>query len=82
MVKLISKASAILEKTCNEYRPNVITEYINELAHAFAKFYELSPVLKAESEETKAARLVLVSAFRHTVKGMLNVLGIEPLERM
>ena len=82
VVKLISKASAILEKTCNEYRPNVITEYINELSHAFAKFYELSPVLKAESEETKAARLALVSAFRHTVKGMLNVLGIEPLERM
>ncbi len=82
VVKLISKASAILEKTCNEYRPNVITEYINELAHAFAKFYELAPVLKAESEETKTARLALVSTFRYVVKGMLNVLGIEPLERM
>ena len=82
VVKLISKAGAILEKTCNEYRPNVITEYINDLSHSFAKFYELSPVLKAETEETKIARLALVSAFRYTVRGMLNVLGIEPLERM
>ena len=82
VVKLIAKAGTILEKSCNEYRPNVITEYVNELSHAFAKFYEQSPVLKAESEVMKAARLALVAAFRFTVKGMLNILGIEPLEKM
>ena len=82
VVKLISKASAVLEKTCNEYRPNVITEYINSIAHEFAKFYEQAPVLKAELEETRRARLALVAAFKYTVKGMLGILGIEPLEKM
>lgn len=82
LVKLISKAGAILEKTCNEYRPNVITEYVNSISHTFAKFYELSPVLKAESDELRRARLALVSAFVYTMKGVLGVLGIEPLGRM
>jgi arginyl-tRNA synthetase len=82
LVKLISKAAAIIEKTCNEYRPNVITEYVNSMAHAFAKFYEQSPVLKAESDELRRSRLALVSAFVSTMKGALGVLGIEPLGRM
>jgi arginyl-tRNA synthetase len=82
LIKLISKAGAIMEKTCNEYRPNIITEYINSMAHTFATFYEQSPVLKAESEELKRSRLALVSAFVSIMKGALGILGIEPLERM
>jgi arginyl-tRNA synthetase len=82
LVKLISKAGAIMEKSCNEYRPNVITEYVNSMAHTFAKFYEQSPVLKAESKELRRSRLALVSAFVSTMKGALGVLGIEPLGRM
>jgi arginyl-tRNA synthetase len=82
LVKLISRAGAIMEKTCNEYRPNVITEYVNAMAHTFATFYEQSPVLKAESEDLKRSRLALVSAFIHTMKGALGILGIEPLGRM
>ena len=82
LIKCISKEMAIAEKAAAELRPNVITEYINELAYAFAVFYENSPILKAESDEEKIFRLRITLAFKNTMKSMLELLGIEALERM
>jgi arginyl-tRNA synthetase len=82
LVKLLSKQLDMIEKARVELRPNVITDYISDLAHAFASFYENFPILKAESEEQKAFRIALTSSFKSAMKNMLELLGIEALERM
>jgi arginyl-tRNA synthetase len=82
LIKTVSKEHHILEKAANELRPNVITEYINELAYSFATFYEKSPILKAESEAEKVFRLKLTASFKGAMKRMLEILGIDALERM
>ena len=82
LVKMISKEHHILEKAARELRPNVITEYINELAYSFATFYEKSPILKAESEDEKVFRLKITASFKGAMKRMLEILGIDALERM
>ncbi|MGI0133366.1 MAG: arginine--tRNA ligase, partial [Candidatus Micrarchaeaceae archaeon] len=82
LLKLLSKGHEIMEKAAREQRPNVITEYASELASGFSKFYEASPVLKAESGELKSLRLSITASVRETLGEMLSLLGIEPLERM
>jgi arginyl-tRNA synthetase len=47
-----------LEAVVEEYRPNLLCNYLYELSGHFARFYEKCPVLKAEAEE-RASRLAL-----------------------
>ncbi len=82
LVKLLSKQTDVVTKAAHELRPNVITEYINELGHAFATFYENSPILKAESDEEKVFRISITLSFKNAIKHMLDLLGIDALERM
>ncbi len=81
LIKLMSQCQETVEKACREDRPNVITDYLTDLAISFSKFYETVPVLK-ESGSNKDARLLLVAAFRHVMKAMLSVIGIDAIERM
>ena len=72
----------MVEKAAIELRPNVTTEYINELAYSFSRFYENSPILKAQSHDEKAFRIALTKSFKDTIKIQLELLGIDALERM
>ncbi len=82
LVKLMAASGEITEKACREDRPNVVTDYLSDLAAAFSAFYENVPVLKEQSEGKRMTMLMLVDAFRSTMKGMLALLGIEAIERM
>lgn len=81
LVKQLMLGRYMLEKSYRELRPNVLTDYANDLAQAFSKFYESSPIFKAD-EKTRRARLLLVMAFKEMMGGVLKTLGITPLERM
>jgi len=63
-------------------RPDIIAEYANKLAVTFNSFYQRFPVLKAETEELRKARLILVDAFRTVMKNALTLLGIKSIEKM
>lgn len=82
LVKMLMQAQEVTEKACSEVKPNVVVDYISDLASMFAKFYEQKPVLKAGTEQEKLARLSLTSAFRLVMAGMLGLCGITPIERM
>ena len=81
LVKQLMMGRYMVEKAYRELRPNVLTDYANELAQSFSKFYESSPIMKAD-EKTRAARLMLVLAFKYVMGSVLKTLGIIPLERM
>ncbi len=81
LAKLMSMARSMVEKACSEGRPNVITDYLNDLSSEFAKFYENCPVLKAEAGKM-GLRLEITRIFRETSASMLGLLGIEALSRM
>jgi arginyl-tRNA synthetase len=55
----------------------VIATYTREFAETFNAFYRECPVLSAEDDDARDARLALVQASRHTIANALNVLGIE-----
>ena len=59
-----------------------LAEYAYALCVAFNSFYNHCPVLKAETAELKAARLLLVQLSRQVLSNALHLLGIIPMERM
>ncbi|MGC8622442.1 MAG: arginine--tRNA ligase [Candidatus Micrarchaeia archaeon] len=82
LVKQISIFDEIVEKAKNELRPNILVEYANALALLFSAFYESLPVLKAENEEEKAARLLVTQSAKLQIGKALHLLGIDAVEKM
>ena len=74
--------SEALDRVAIDYRPNYLTAYLFELATRYSDFFEHCPVLRAESEELRASRLVLCDLTARTIKLGLDLLGIETVERM
>lgn len=65
-----------------DYRPNVLTSYLWDLAKAYSIFFQNCPVLKAESEALKMSRLGLCDLTARVLKTTLDLLGIRVLEKM
>ena len=72
----------VLELADSEHKPNVLTDYLFDLANAFSAFFEGCPVLKAESVERRDSRLALCDLTATTLKTGLGLLGIDIVERM
>jgi arginyl-tRNA synthetase len=72
----------VIELAAAELRPNILTDYLFELANAFSTFFEECPVLKAESPERRDSRLALCDLTARTLKSGLELLGIDTVERM
>jgi arginyl-tRNA synthetase len=78
-IQLIDKISRFpdqVQQAAREYRPLVIAAYAYELANTFHSFYHAVPVLQAESEAIRLARLRLVAAARQTLANALRLLSI------
>ena len=65
----------------DDFRPNILANYLYELANTYHSFYEACPVLKAEPA-LRASRLVLSDLAAHTLSHGLALLGIACPERM
>ncbi|MGY5853514.1 MAG: arginine--tRNA ligase [Candidatus Thorarchaeota archaeon] len=63
------------------FTSNRLTAYTYGLATLYSKFYDTSPVLKAE-QDLREARLALVRAFKTTIANSLSILGIPVVDRM
>jgi len=81
LVMILSKLPYFIQRVIKELRPNVFAEYLLSVASAFNDFYRLHPVLRAESE-LRMHRLAIVDATRIVLRNGLELLGIDPLERM
>lgn len=64
-----------------DFRPNLLANYLYELAITFHGFYEACPVLKAEGE-MRTSRLTLCDLTARTLRQGLGLLGIQCPERM
>ncbi|MFL6583478.1 MAG: arginine--tRNA ligase [Chthoniobacterales bacterium] len=77
----ICQFAEVLPTVLNDFRPNVLANYLFELANSFHSFYEACPVLKAD-EPTRASRLALADATGRLLRKGLELLGIKVPERM
>ena len=81
LIKKLAAFGETLPGILDDHRPNLLCNYLFELANAYHSFYEACPVLKA-AEPTRASRLALSDATARTLKQGLGMLGIEVPERM
>lgn len=73
--------NTVLEAAIN-YSPNIVANFLFELAQAFNKFYNQHSVLKAETEDLISTRVALTAATAKVLKRGLSLLGIETVESM
>ena len=66
----------------DDFRPNILANYLYELANTFHSFYEACPVLKAPTPAQRASRLLLSSLTARTLSHGLSLLGIRCPEKM
>jgi arginyl-tRNA synthetase len=82
LIELIARFPAVVEQAALEYRPLVMAAYAYDVANAFHSFYHAVPVLQAESEKVKNARLRLVAAAKQVIASSLSLLAIDAPEVM
>jgi arginyl-tRNA synthetase len=81
-VKLL-RFEETLQLVIKDAQPNLLCNYLYELASLFMTFYEACPILKDGIEpELRASRLMLSVVSARVLKQGLNLLGIEVMERM
>ena len=63
------------------YKPNLLTDYLFELAKKFNTFYNSCPILNQE-DDVLFSRLVIIDRVAKTLKTGLDLLGINTVNRM
>jgi arginyl-tRNA synthetase len=81
LITNLGKFKEVLKESGERYDPSILAKYLYEVAKSFHGFYHTSPVIDADNE-TKKARLLLISSTAEIIKKGLNILGIEVLEEM
>jgi arginyl-tRNA synthetase len=79
-VKLLQYAETV-PAILDDFRPNLLANYLYELANTYHSFYEACPVLKSEPA-VRASRLVLCDLTARTLSHGLGLLGIRCPSRM
>ncbi len=81
-IKKMALFDQILEKCASELKPHHLAIYGRELADAFNQFYRFSPVLAAENDALRQARLGLVDCAKVVLANVLDTLGIDAPQSM
>lgn len=77
-VKLIG-FNTVVEAAARGFLPHLVCTYLYELAQEFNRFYESAPIIGSDRQ---AIRRQLVERYQQTLATGLEILGIEPLEKM
>ena len=81
VLRKICQFPEVVSESAKEYLPNLIANYVSELASLANSFYEKYPVLQAEPGQ-KNSRLKLIAMASKTIKTCLGLFGIDAPERI
>jgi len=81
LAKRLCQFAEIVPQVLNDFRPNILANYLFELANNFHAFYEACPVLKSD-EPLRGSRLSLCDLAGRVLQRGLDLLGIKVPEKM
>jgi arginyl-tRNA synthetase len=81
LAKRLCQFAEIVPQVLNDFRPNILANYLFELANSFHTFYEACPVLKSE-EPARSSRLAVCDLTARVLQCGLELLGIKVPEKM
>ncbi|WP_066412507.1 arginine--tRNA ligase [Halorubrum aethiopicum] len=82
LLREVARFPAVIESAAEDLEPHTIATFTREFADAYNAFYRECPVVTAESDELRDARLALVAAARYTMANALDALGVSAPESM
>ena len=81
LAKRLCQFAEVVPTVLNDFRPNVLANYLFELANSFHGFYEACPVLRSD-EPVRGSRLALCELTSRVLQRGLDLLGIKVPEKM
>ena len=81
LARLLVRFGEVLPTILEDFRPNLLANYLLELARAFHSFFEACPVLKAAAP-IRASRLALCELTSRTLQQGLSLMGIKVPDKM
>ena len=81
LAKRLCQFAEIVPQVLNDFRLNILANYLFEVANSFHAFYEACPVLKSE-EPARSSRLALCDLTGRVLHRGLDLLGIKVPEKM
>jgi arginyl-tRNA synthetase len=81
LAKRVCQFAEIVPQVLTGFRPNILANYLFELANSFHAFYEACPVLKSE-KPARSSRLALCDLTARVLQRGLDLLGIKVPEKM
>ncbi len=81
LLKKVAEFESTIESAAEHRAPHRLTNYIQDLAAAFHKFYNAEKVLTDDTEKTKA-HVAMIEAVRITLHNALALVGVTAPESM
>ena len=81
LAKRLCQFAEIVPQVLNDFRPNILANYLFEVADGFHAFYEACPVLRSD-EPVRGSRLALCDLTGRILQRGLDLLGIKVPEKM
>jgi len=82
LLRTLYKFPEVVQEAGENYAPNLICNFLYDLAQKYNLFYNKHSILKAKNQKSKDFRLALTAAVSQILKNGLNLLGISTPERM
>lgn len=82
LVKILGEFPNVVDKAAKLMDPSQIAVYLYDLCKEFSRFYHDCPILSAEDEKLKNARLALSKSVLVVLKNAMNLILIPYLEKM
>lgn len=71
----------VVKSAAKKEMPHLITNYVYELANNFHAYYSNNRIL-VDNEIEEQENIYLITAVKITIKNALNLIGVEPYEKM
>ena len=78
---LLARFPEAVMRAAQQYKPNLLADYLYELAQTYSRFYQNVPFLKAE-DGVRESRVRVCGLVARTLREGLHLLGIETPERI
>ncbi len=81
LLRLLNRFDEVVQEAAIRFAPNILANYLFELAQAFNLFYQKCPIIKSE-KGVRSLRLSLTQKTGEVIKDGLKLLGIESPAKM
>ena len=82
LLRTLYRFPEVIKEAGENYAPNLICNFLYDLAQKYNLFYNKHSILKAKNQKSKDFRLALTTAVSQILKNGLYLLGISAPERM